>query len=130
MQIYEAVGYDSYMQFVLNLANSFTSAFGAGVGVALADKMPRRKALIIGTFLSGVMLAINGGLSAKWAHQDPNHLDLNVGRGAVAAYFFFNISEYSAYIESRSLFLSGIMTDNQFNSLLVRLYSPPGPLPR
>lgn len=93
LQIYEAVGYDSYMQFVLNLANSFTSAFGAGCGVALADRMPRRKALIFGTFGSAVMLAINGGLSAKWAHQDPNHVNLSVGQGAVAAYFFFNISE-------------------------------------
>lgn len=29
LQIYEAVGYDNYMQFVLNLANSFTSAVSA-----------------------------------------------------------------------------------------------------
>lgn len=93
LQIYEAVGYDTYMQFVLNLANSFTSAAGAAAGVLLADRMPRRKALYIGTFVCAIMLAINGGLSAKWAHQDPNHENLNVGRGAVAAYFWFNISE-------------------------------------
>lgn len=93
LQIYEAVGYDSYMQFVLNLANSFTSATGAAVGVLLADKMPRRKALYIGTFVCAIMLAINGGLSAKWAHEPAGHQNLNVGRGAVAAYFWFNISQ-------------------------------------
>lgn len=81
------------MQFVLNLANSFTSAAGAGIGVALADKMPRRQALIWGTLGSGILLAINGGLSAKWAHTPADQENLNVGRGAIAAYFWFNISE-------------------------------------
>ncbi|KAF8323123.1 general substrate transporter [Clavulina sp. PMI_390] len=104
LQIYEAVGYDSYMQFVLNLANSFTSAFGAGCGVYLADRMPRRQALVWGTFASALMLAINGGLSAKWAHQDPNHENLAVGRGAVAAYFFFNIIYSFAYTPLQALY--------------------------
>lgn len=104
LQIYEAVGYDSYMQFVLNLANSFTSAFGAGVGVALADKMPRRKALVFGTFGSAVMLAINGGLSAKWAHTPEDQKNLAVGKGAVAAYFFFNIIYSFAYTPLQALY--------------------------
>lgn len=106
LQIYEAVGYDSYMQFVLNLANSFTSAFGAGVGVALADKMPRRKALIYGTFACSILLAINGGLSAKWAHLSTaaQASNLAVGRGAVAAYFFFNIVYSFAYTPLQALF--------------------------
>jgi len=105
LQIYEAVGYSEYMQFVLNLCNSFTSAFGAGVGVALADRMPRRTALTYGTFACAVMLAINGGLSSKWAHQDPlKPPNLNIGRGAVAAYFFFNIIISFAYTPLQALY--------------------------
>jgi len=104
LQIYEAVGYDLYMQFVLNLCNSFTSAFGAGVGVALADRMPRRSALVIGSFACAVMLAINGALSRVWAHQDLLHPNLNVGRGAVAAYFFFNIIFSFTYTPLQGLY--------------------------
>jgi hypothetical protein len=81
------------MQFVLNLATSFVSAAGAGTGVALADKMPRRKVLVIGTFLSGIMLGINGGLSRVWAHEPATQHNLSVGKGAVASFMFFNISE-------------------------------------
>jgi MFS family permease len=103
-EIYGAVGYDNYMQFVLNLANSFTSAFGAGCGVALADKMPRRKVLVIGTAVCAVLLAINGGLSAKWAQTPEDQKDLNVGRGAVAAFFFFNIIYSFAYTPLQALY--------------------------
>jgi len=103
-EIYKAVGYDNYMQFVLNLANSFTSAFGAGCGVALADKMPRRKVLVIGTAVCSVMLAINGGLSAKWANTPEDQKNLNVGRGAVAAFFFFNIIYSFAYTPLQALY--------------------------
>jgi len=104
LQIYEAVGYSSYMQFVLNLANSFTSAFGAGVGVALADKMPRRLALVWGTLACATMLAINGALSCKWAHTPADHKNLAVGKGAVAAYFFFNIIFSFAYTPLQALY--------------------------
>lgn len=103
-EIYAAVGYDNYMQFVLNLANSFCSAFGAGCGVALADKMPRRKVLVIGTAVCAVMLAINGGLSAKWAQTPEDQKDLKVGRGAVAAFFFFNIIYSFAYTPLQALY--------------------------
>ncbi|KAB5592909.1 Lactose permease [Ceratobasidium theobromae] len=103
-EIYGAVGYDNYMQFVLNLANSFTSAFGAGCGVALADKMPRRKILVFGTIACSVMLAINGGLSAKWANTPDDQKDLKVGRGAVAAFFFFNIIFSFAYTPLQALY--------------------------
>ena len=94
------------MQFVLNLVNSFTSCFGAMLGVALADRMPRRKVLVIGTALSGVMLAINGGLSAKWAQYDTSGETPNVavGQGAVAAYFFFNIIYSFAYTPLQALY--------------------------
>lgn len=103
-QIYAAVGYDNYMQFVLNLANSITSCFGALCGVALADRMPRRTVLIIGTFICALLLAINGGLSAQWANTAGGIQDLNVGRGAVAAYFFFNIVYSFTYTPLQALY--------------------------
>ena len=103
-QIYAAVGYDNYMQFVLNLANSITSCFGALCGVALADRMPRRKVLVIGTFICAILLAINGGLSARWAQMEVGAQDLKVGRGAVAAYFFFNIVYSFTYTPLQALY--------------------------
>jgi hypothetical protein len=66
--------------------------------------MSRRKALIYGTIGSAFCLAINGGLSAAWAHEDPNHHNLNVGRGAVAAYFWFNIVYSFAYTPLQALY--------------------------
>jgi MFS family permease len=98
------------MQFVLNLANSITSCVGALCGVSVADRMPRRKVLVIGTFVCAIMLAINGGLSALWAKQvrergggDASG-DLSVGRGAVAAYFFFNIIYSFSYTPLQALY--------------------------
>jgi len=104
-QIYAAVGYDSYMQFVLNLANSFVSAFGAICGVSLADKMPRRPVLIWGTLICALMLGINGALSWKWAHNASLGItDLSVGKGAVAAYFFFGLIYGFTYSPLQALY--------------------------
>ncbi|TDL29522.1 general substrate transporter [Rickenella mellea] len=103
-QIYAAVGYDNYMQFVLNLANSITSCTGALLGVSLADRMPRRKALIWGTFACSILLAINGGLSAQWAKYKPGEENIKVGQGAVAAFFFFNIVYSFAYTPLQALY--------------------------
>jgi hypothetical protein len=75
------------MQFVLNLASSIVSAFGAGCGVALSDRMPRRQALIWGTLASAVFLAINGGLSLQWAHMPEDNKTLAVGQGCVLGVF-------------------------------------------
>ncbi|CAE6439961.1 unnamed protein product [Rhizoctonia solani] len=103
-EIYAAVGYDNYMQFVLNLACSFCAAFGAACSVVLADKMPRREVLIYGTAASAVLLAINGGLSAKWAQSPEGEKDLKVGRGAVAAFFWFCIVNSFAYTAFQALY--------------------------
>ncbi len=92
------------MQFVLNLCSSITSCVGALVGVALSDRMSRRKVLIWGTLASSVLLAINGGLSAKWAKMPVGHQTLSVGQGAVAAYFFFNIVYSFAYTPLQALY--------------------------
>jgi len=99
------IGYGTRMQFILNLVNSITSCVGALTGVALADRMPRRKVLVIGTFVCSIMLAINGGLSAKWAsNAKANIVDLKVGQGALAAYFFFNIIYSFSYTPLQALY--------------------------
>jgi len=105
-QIYAAVGYDTLLQLVLNLVNSVTSCIGALCGVSVADRMPRRLVLVWGTFACAVLLAINGGLSALWAHQSRERGtgSLNVGRGAVAAYFFFNIVYSFSYTPLQALY--------------------------
>lgn len=92
------------MQFVLNLCNSITSCVGALCGVALTDVMSRRKVLTIGTFVCAILLAINGGLSAKWAHMPADNKDIKVGQGAVAAYFFFNIIYSFAYTPLQAVY--------------------------
>ncbi|KIM26257.1 hypothetical protein M408DRAFT_25468 [Serendipita vermifera MAFF 305830] len=105
LSIYESIGYDTNMQFILNLVNSITSCIGALAGVALADRMPRRKVLVIGTFVCAIMLAINGGLSAKWAQNASVGItDLKVGQGALTAYFFFNIIYSFAYTPLQALY--------------------------
>ena len=65
-----------------SLIHSFR--FGAGVGVALADRMPRRLALVWGSLGCAAMLAINGALSRKWAHTPADQKDLAVGKGVRA----------------------------------------------
>ncbi|KAG8749152.1 hypothetical protein FRC14_001643 [Serendipita sp. 396] len=105
LTIYKQIGYDTNMQFILNLVNSITSAIGALGGVSLADRMPRRKVLVIGTFVCAIMLAINGGLSAKWASNEAKGaIDLKVGQGALAAYFFFNIIYSFTYTPLQALY--------------------------
>lgn len=68
---------------MLNLANSIVSAAAAGLGVALSDRMPRRRALIWGTLGCAFFLALNGGLSVKWAHMPENQKILSIGQGWV-----------------------------------------------
>ncbi|KAH8118263.1 general substrate transporter [Phellopilus nigrolimitatus] len=103
-QIYSAVGYSNYAQFVLNLCSSIVSCIGALCGVVLSDRVPRRKVLVSGTLASAFFLAINGGLSAKWAHLPEDAKDLKVGQGAVAAYFFFNIVYSFAYTPLQAIY--------------------------
>jgi hypothetical protein len=74
----------------------------AGVGVAIADRAPRRPILVWGTLVCAVhrfrgssshslladvfgsqgMLAINAGLTRAWAFMDEDNKNLNVGRCA------------------------------------------------
>ena len=60
--------------------------------MCLTDKMPRRKVLVIGTFMCAVALATNSGLSAVLAKQtERGEIDMSYGQGALASYFLFNI---------------------------------------
>ena len=98
------LGYSNYMQFVLNLASSIVSCFGALCGVAVADKFSRRKVLVFGTLASALFLGINGGLSARWAQMPEDAKDIKVGQGAVASYFFFNIVYSFAYTPLQAIY--------------------------
>ncbi|KAG9102966.1 hypothetical protein FRC07_010112, partial [Ceratobasidium sp. 392] len=111
-EIYNAVGYSNYMQFVLNLVSNLVAAFAAGCGVALADLIPRREMLVIGTALSAITLAINGALSAKWAQYPADHKNLHVGRGAVAAYFWFCIVNSFAYTVLQAVYPAECLQTN------------------
>ena len=94
--IFNGIGIKSTAQQLgFNVLNQCLSAIGAGIGVSLSDKMPRRKVLVIGTFVCAVMLAINGGTSAGVKqHSDADgNLDPNYvayGQSALAFYFLFN----------------------------------------
>jgi len=91
--IFAQLGVDtSAKQLAYNLLNSIISAVGALSGVALSDKMPRRKILVFGTFGCACLLAINAGLSSLLAKQTAAHsITKSVAQGALAAYFLFNV---------------------------------------
>ncbi|KAH7325175.1 hypothetical protein B0J17DRAFT_633124 [Rhizoctonia solani] len=60
--------------------------------------------LIIGTVASGTLLAIYGGLFAKWAKAPPGEKDIKVGQGAVVAFFWFGIVNSFAYTALQCLY--------------------------
>ncbi|KAH6854040.1 general substrate transporter [Chaetomium sp. MPI-CAGE-AT-0009] len=91
--IFENLGVTSVpQQLGYNILNQVLSAIGALTAVCLTDKMPRRKVLVIGTFMCAVALATNSGLSAVLAQQTARgEINLSYGQGALASYFLFNI---------------------------------------
>ena len=99
LAIYEAVGYDSDMQFILNLMLTILVTLAALASAALSDRVSRRKILIVGTLICAVWLGINGGLSKVWIDNNQKGIiDLSVGRGAVAAFFLFSITWSFTYV--------------------------------
>ncbi|KAH7040857.1 lactose permease [Microdochium trichocladiopsis] len=87
--IFKLIGVETVdAQLGYNILNSVISAIGAGIAVCLTDRMPRRKVLVIGTFICAVTLAANGGLAETISMQSP--ILLSYGQGALAAYFLFN----------------------------------------
>ncbi|PKY06172.1 general substrate transporter [Aspergillus campestris IBT 28561] len=94
-EIFNKLGVKSTSQQLgYNVLNSVLSAIGAGTAVSLTDRMPRRPVLVYGTFLSAVMLAINGGVSRVFG---ADHSNANAGRAALAFYFLFNVVYSFAY---------------------------------
>lgn len=91
--IFENLGVTSVpQQLGYNILNQVLSAIGALTAVSLTDKMPRRKVLVIGTFMCAVALATNSGLSAVLDQQSARgEINLSYGQGALASYFLFNI---------------------------------------
>ena len=99
LSIYEAVGSDSIFN---SSSNWLTTSF---VPLVPSLASPRRKILVIGTFLCAFWLGINGGLSKVWADNDEKGtVDLGVGRGAVAAYFFFGSTYWFTYTPLQALY--------------------------
>ncbi|KXJ97332.1 lactose permease [Microdochium bolleyi] len=91
--IFKLIGITSVEdQLGYNVLNSVISAIGAGIAVCFTDTMPRRKVLIIGTFVCALTLAANGGLSETMAIQQEStgSFEVSYAKGALAAYFLFN----------------------------------------
>ncbi len=83
-------------QLGYNILNQVLSCIGALTAMSLTDRMPRRKVLVIGTFVCALCLATNSGLSAvldqhKTADDGIENGWLSYGQGALASYFLFNI---------------------------------------
>jgi len=115
-QIFGLLGYGTIHQFVLNLAITIVSATGAYTGVSYTDRMPRRLVLWLGTLVCAVMLAINSGLQAALApHAVTNAATgttvitgdasvFNLAKGALAAYFLFNLVYSFTYTPLQALY--------------------------
>jgi len=110
-QIFAILGYGTIMQFVLNLAITIVSATGAYTGVAFTDRMPRRTVLWVGTLVCAAFLAINAGLTTAFAPHTAkdaagNFVDPAPGlaKGALAAYFFFNLVISFTYTPLQALY--------------------------
>ena len=105
LAIYEAIGYDSNMQFILNLMTTILATLSAVTSAALSDRVPRRKVLVVGTFLCAFWLGINGGLYKVWVDNNMKGIiDLSVGRGAAAAFFLFAITYSFTYVPLLALY--------------------------
>jgi sugar porter (SP) family MFS transporter len=88
--IFSQIGIETTAQQLgFNILGQCLQAIGAGTAVTLTDRMPRRKVLVIGTFICAVMLAINGATSHGF--DQSNKENKSMGQAALAFYFLFNI---------------------------------------
>ncbi|THH08760.1 hypothetical protein EW145_g2484 [Phellinidium pouzarii] len=104
LSIYEALGFNTQMQFNMNLIGTCCNAAAAWYAVSLEDRMPRRKVLIWGTLGCSIMLALNAGFSALWAGYKVGNENLNVGRAGAAFFFLFGIVYAFTYTPLQSLY--------------------------
>jgi sugar porter (SP) family MFS transporter len=81
-------------QLGYNILASVCQAIGGLSGMSQTDRMPRRKVLIIGTFLCAVTLACNAGITSvinKEKLEFGTITQLSYGKGALATYFLFQV---------------------------------------
>ncbi|PMD16251.1 lactose permease [Hyaloscypha hepaticicola] len=82
-------------QLGYNILATSLQAIGGMTGMSLTDKMPRRKVLVIGTFLCACLLACNAGLTSAMKFDNsftpPKITNLPYAKGALAFYFLFQV---------------------------------------
>lgn len=102
--IYNILGYtSSFQQLGFTIVNQVVSAACALTAMSLTDRMPRRKVLVWGTFVSACMLAINAGLQNSLAKhtitvgKETIITNTSLAQGALAFFFLFNGAYSFAY---------------------------------
>ncbi|EED19116.1 MFS lactose permease, putative [Talaromyces stipitatus ATCC 10500] len=98
--IYDLLGYtSSFQQLGFTVVNQVVSATGALTAMSLTDRMPRRKVLVYGTFVTACMLMINAALQNALAKATVGTVITNtsLAQGALAFFFLFNMAYSFAY---------------------------------
>ncbi|KZT61065.1 general substrate transporter [Calocera cornea HHB12733] len=109
LQLYSQLGFNTTQQFDFNLGNQFMSCTGSTIGTSLADKLPRRKALIGGTFGCAMMLVCAGAFSELVAKGKANP---NMERAGVACYFMFHIISGFTFTPLQPTYPSEVLKTN------------------
>lgn len=81
-------------QLGYNVLAQVLQAIGGMSGMSLTDKMPRRKVLVIGTFLCSVALACNAGVTSVINSEESATGSItkqSYAKGALATYFLFQV---------------------------------------
>ncbi|KZO90478.1 general substrate transporter [Calocera viscosa TUFC12733] len=111
-QIYKAVGYSSYQQFILNLGVQIVSFCSALTGMANCDRFPRRRVLPIGSICCSVCLALNGSLTTVWLETAVGAKKNSIGQASVAFYFLFQVCYAFTYTPLQPLFPAECLHSN------------------
>ncbi|KAH8916306.1 hypothetical protein BT69DRAFT_1355805 [Atractiella rhizophila] len=101
LNIYEALGYGYTQRFLMNLGGSLLSALCSITGSLLADRMPRRTVLPLGSLTCGLCLAGYIAAGARF-ELDPANTDL--ARTGAAFWFLFLCSFAFTYTPLQSLY--------------------------
>jgi len=109
LQLYSQLGFNTTQQFDFNLGNQFMSCTGSTIGTSLADRLPRRKALIGGTFGCAVMLVCAGAFSEMVSKKAASPA---MERAGVACYFMFHIISGFTFTPLQPLYPSECLRTN------------------
>ncbi|KAH8916304.1 general substrate transporter [Atractiella rhizophila] len=102
LNIYETLGYGYTERFAMNLGGSCLSALASVTGSLLADRMPRRRVLPLGTFACAVCLAAYVAAGARFEASHSTSKPL--GSLGAAFFYFFQISYAFTYTPLQSLY--------------------------